>query len=154
MWVNEEDQLRVISMQPGADVKAVFTRLVRAVNAIEGVRQSVVVHFCGRAIRTCLCRRRMLVHDSSYGTDTAEIAIDKRELPFVFLDRCRQALASLGYRFMYNEHLGYIHSCPTNCGTGLRASVHVKLPLLGRTGELKLLCEQVCVCACAVPVSY
>ena len=29
--------------------------------------------------------------------------------------------------FAYNEHLGYITTCPTNLGTGLRASVHVKL---------------------------
>lgn len=27
VWVNEEDQLRIISMQKGADIKAVFTRL-------------------------------------------------------------------------------------------------------------------------------
>lgn len=33
-------------------------------------------------------------------------------------------------KFAYNEHLGAITTCPTNCGTGLRASVHVRLPLL------------------------
>jgi len=27
VWVNEEDQLRIISMQNGADIGAVFTRL-------------------------------------------------------------------------------------------------------------------------------
>ena len=31
---------------------------------------------------------------------------------------------------MWNDHHGYILSCPTNIGTGIRASVHVKLPLL------------------------
>ena len=30
VWVNEEDQLRIISMQPGADIGAVFTRLSQA----------------------------------------------------------------------------------------------------------------------------
>jgi arginine kinase len=35
VWVNEEDQLRIISMQKGGDIKAVFTRLVNAVRSIE-----------------------------------------------------------------------------------------------------------------------
>jgi len=37
VWVNEEDQLRIISMQPGADIGAVFTRLSKACSHIEGV---------------------------------------------------------------------------------------------------------------------
>ena len=36
VWVNEEDQLRIISMQPGADIGAVFERLSRAASIIEG----------------------------------------------------------------------------------------------------------------------
>jgi creatine kinase len=43
---------------------------------------------------------------------------------------------------MFNDSLGFLHSCPSNCGTGLRASVHVRLPLLHATGELRLLCDQ------------
>ncbi len=35
VWVNEEDQLRIISMQQGGDIKAVFTRLVNAIKSIE-----------------------------------------------------------------------------------------------------------------------
>ena len=35
VWVNEEDQLRIISMQKGGDIKEVFNRLVIAVKAIE-----------------------------------------------------------------------------------------------------------------------
>lgn len=35
-------------------------------------------------------------------------------------------------KFAHDDHLGYITSCPTNCGTALRASVHIKLPLLGK----------------------
>merc|ERR1712179_355600 len=33
-WVNEEDQLRIISMQMGGDVKGVFDRLARGINAV------------------------------------------------------------------------------------------------------------------------
>lgn len=73
VWVNEEDQLRIISMQPGANIKEVFSRLSRAAAAIEKIAQ-----------------------------------------------------------FSFNEHLGYITSCPTNLGTALRASVHIKLPRLAK----------------------
>lgn len=34
--------------------------------------------------------------------------------------------------FAHDDHLGYITSCPTNLGTGMRASVHIKLPKLGK----------------------
>jgi len=37
VWVNEEDQLRIISMQNGADIAAVFDRLCRAAKHIETV---------------------------------------------------------------------------------------------------------------------
>jgi len=33
-------------------------------------------------------------------------------------------------KFSHDAHLGYITSCPTNLGTALRASVHIKLPKL------------------------
>merc|ERR1711892_1038683 len=35
LWVNEEDQLRIISMQKGGDVKGVFERLARGIAAVE-----------------------------------------------------------------------------------------------------------------------
>lgn len=35
VWVNEEDQLRIISMQKGGDIKEVFTRLIAAITEIE-----------------------------------------------------------------------------------------------------------------------
>ena len=73
VWVNEEDQLRIISMQKGADIKAVFDRLCRASRTFESVA-----------------------------------------------------------KFSHDDHLGYITSCPTNLGTGLRASVHIKLPKLAK----------------------
>ena len=71
VWVNEEDQLRIISMQQGGDIETVFRRLVRAVEEI--------------------------------GSKVA---------------------------FSYSPHLGYITSCPTNLGTAMRASVHIRLPKL------------------------
>merc|ERR1712147_9622 len=76
VWVNEEDQLRIISMQKGADILAVFTRLSTAAGLIEKVA-----------------------------------------------------------KFAHDDHLGYITSCPTNLGTALRASVHIKLPLLGKAKD-------------------
>ena len=72
VWVNEEDQLRIISMQMGGDIGEVFTRLALGIEEIN--------KYMGFA------------HDPS---------------------------------------LGYITSCPTNLGTALRASVHIKLPNLG-----------------------
>merc|ERR1712000_214572 len=35
VWVNEEDQLRIISMQMGGDVKGVFERLARGISAVQ-----------------------------------------------------------------------------------------------------------------------
>ena len=84
VWVNEEDQLRIISMQPGADIGAVFTRLSMACSEIEKVA-----------------------------------------------------------KFSHDESLGYITSCPTNLGTALRASVHIKLPQLGaRMDEFKAIADK------------
>ncbi len=42
--------------------------------------------------------------------------------------------ASLDYE--YSERLGYITSCPTNVGTGMRASVMLHLPALAMTNRL------------------
>ncbi|KAL9950546.1 hypothetical protein ACROYT_G043058 [Oculina patagonica] len=44
-----------------------------------------------------------------------------------------------GHEYMWNQHLGYILTCPSNLGTGLRAGVHVKLPHMAkdsRFGEI------------------
>merc|ERR1711894_544177 len=72
---NEEDQLRIISMQKGGDVRGVFSRLA---NGIKAVQDSVK--------------------------------------------------AEAGKDFQLHAKYGYLHSCPTNLGTGMRASVHVDLP--------------------------
>lgn len=39
---------------------------------------------------------------------------------------------------MWNEHLGYILTCPSNLGTGLRAGVHVTLPRLSKVLALEI----------------
>jgi protein-arginine kinase len=94
VWVNEEDQLRIISMEGGGDVKGVFGRLARGIKAV------------GESVK-----------------------------------------AESGKEFMLDEKYGYVHSCPTNLGTGMRASVHVDLP--GWTKEsvdkLKARCEELAV---------
>jgi len=77
VWCNEEDHMRVISMQDGGDIVAVFARWVKAVTAVE------------------------------------------------------ESIKQRGYSFMHNEHLGFLGTCPSNLGTGLRASMFVKLEKLG-----------------------
>merc|ERR1712095_203631 len=90
VWVNEEDQLRIISMQKGGDVKGVFSRLARGIKAV------------GDSVK-----------------------------------------AESGKDFMLSPRLGYLHSCPTNLGTGMRASVHIDLPGWTKEGipALKERCE-------------
>jgi len=75
VWVNEEDQMRIVSMEKGDNILAIFTRFANA---------------------------------------TATI---------------KEALESEGYGFMHSEHLGFILTCPSNLGTGLRAGCMVKVPL-------------------------
>ncbi|NXG14989.1 KCRB kinase, partial [Grallaria varia] len=78
VWVNEEDHLRVISMQKGGNMKEVFSRFCTGLTKIESL------------------------------------------------------FKAKNYEFMWNPHLGYILTCPSNLGTGLRAGVHIKLPNLGK----------------------
>ncbi|XP_055914733.1 arginine kinase 1-like [Eupeodes corollae] len=71
VWPNEKDHLRMISMQRGGNLTEVFSRLVRALNAMEG------------------------------------------KIPFE-----------------HDYHLGYLTFCPTDLGSTIRASVHIRLPKL------------------------
>jgi arginine kinase len=43
--------------------------------------------------------------------------------------------------FVRHDKFGYLTFCPTNIGTGLRASVHVKVPKTADSGKLKEICE-------------
>jgi protein-arginine kinase len=51
--------------------------------------------------------------------------------------------AESGREFLLDPRLGFLHSCPTNLGTGMRASVHVDLPGWTKEGlpALKARCE-------------
>ena len=46
------------------------------------------------------------------------------------INTVEKSLNASGYTYAYNDHLGYITTCPSNVGTGLRASVMLKLPKL------------------------
>merc|ERR1712088_617724 len=52
-----------------------------------------------------------------------------------------------GKDFMLDAKYGYVHSCPTNLGTGMRASVHCDLPGWTKEGvdKLKARCEELAV---------
>uniref|UniRef100_A0A7S3G149 Arginine kinase n=1 Tax=Palpitomonas bilix TaxID=652834 RepID=A0A7S3G149_9EUKA len=83
VWVNEEDEIRIISMQKGADIRMVFDRLSRAIQSLE-----------------------------------------------------------TRLEFAYNDHHGYIASCPTNLGTAMRASVHIKIPKASKSKQFKALLDR------------
>ena len=48
----------------------------------------------------------------------------------------------VGQEFMWNEHLGFILTCPSNLGSGLRAGVHVKLPKLSQDERFSSILEK------------
>ncbi|KAJ7376391.1 hypothetical protein OS493_034913 [Desmophyllum pertusum] len=87
VWVNEEDHTRVISMEKGGNMKAVFERFCTGLNKVEA------------------------------------------------------AIKGKGYGFMWNEHLGYILTCPSNLGTGLRGGVHLKIPHVSQQKEFASILE-------------
>jgi len=43
-------------------------------------------------------------------------------------DAVQKVLKEEGYDFMHNDHLGWVLTCPSNLGTGVRAGTMVKLP--------------------------
>merc|ERR1719262_1604675 len=56
------------------------------------------------------------------------------------VNTCQTVVKKENYDFMHNDHLGYILVCPSNLGTGLRASVMVKIPLLSARHDFKDIC--------------
>merc|ERR1712224_407544 len=87
-WVNEEDQMRIVSMEKGDNIKNIFIRFATACDSIGKV------------------------------------------------------LKAEGKDFMHNDHLGYILTCPSNLGTGLRAGAMIKLPLLSGRKDFKTICKR------------
>ncbi len=58
---------------------------------------------------------------------------------------CDRIETEIGKRlkFAFDEKLGYLTECPTNLGTGIRASVMLHLPVLESTGQLKAIADAV-----------
>ena len=52
----------------------------------------------------------------------------------------QEVLKNEGKDFMHNDHLGFVLTCPSNLGTGLRAGAMVKLPLLSARKDFKTIC--------------
>ncbi|KAG7281486.1 hypothetical protein CRUP_012429 [Coryphaenoides rupestris] len=57
------------------------------------------------------------------------------------LKQVEQLIQERGWEFMWNERLGYILTCPSNLGTGLRAGVHVRLPHLSKDPRFSKILE-------------
>jgi len=83
VWVNEEDQMRIVSMEKGDDIKGIISR---------------------------------------FSLGTAQI---------------QKVLKESGHDFMHSEHLGWILTCPSNLGTGLRAGTMVKIPKFSARADFK-----------------
>jgi len=58
------------------------------------------------------------------------------------LKQVEESISAKGWEFMWNEHLGYVLTCPSNLGTGLRAGVHIKLPLLSQDARFADLLDE------------
>lgn len=56
--------------------------------------------------------------------------------------------------FAYDERLGYLTACPTNIGTGLRASIMLHLPVLTATGAIGRMTGYAGSRGCAVRGAY
>ena len=56
--------------------------------------------------------------------------------------------------FAYDERLGYLTACPTNVGTGLRASIMLHLPMLTATNSMSRMVGYAGSRGCAVRGAY
>merc|ERR1719410_3270055 len=52
-------------------------------------------------------------------------------------DAVQKVLKNNGYDFMHNDHLGWVLTCPSNLGTGLRAGAMVKVPHVSGRADFK-----------------
>ena len=66
-------------------------------------------------------------------------------LPGLQMEECYQKVQEVddelekNLNFAFDEHRGYLTACPTNVGTGMRASVMLHLPAIVITGQLNAL---------------
>eukprot|EP00794_Sanderia_malayensis_P017751 gene17751-biopygen15204 len=58
------------------------------------------------------------------------------------LNKVETLIKNAGKEFMWNEHLGYVLTCPSNLGTGLRAGVHAKLLNLSKHAQFDDILER------------
>lgn len=61
-------------------------------------------------------------------------------------------IASEGYAF--DDKLGYLTACPTNVGTGMRASAMLHLPALSMTGQIRNITDSVNKFGCTIRGYY
>ncbi|CAG5114807.1 unnamed protein product [Candidula unifasciata] len=61
---------------------------------------------------------------------------------YVRLVKAVKALESSGLSFAKRKGLGYLTFCPSNLGTTLRASVHIKIPKLSASPEFQAFCDK------------
>merc|ERR1712054_463352 len=55
-------------------------------------------------------------------------------------DEVQKVLKANDADFMHNDHLGWVLTCPSNLGTGLRAGTMVMLPKVSARDDWKKLC--------------
>jgi len=60
---------------------------------------------------------------------------------YVRLVKAIRALETSGLSFAKRDGLGYLTFCPSNLGTTLRASVHIKIPKLAASPDFKAFCD-------------
>lgn len=127
IWINEEDHTRVISMEKGGNMKRVFERFCRGLKEVS-VQQLLLClpHEQAERGKQGSCGAGPL-HTARTGCFMARA--ERLLVPLIQVERLIQ---ERGWEFMWNERLGYILTCPSNLGTGLRAGVHIKLPLLSK----------------------
>merc|ERR1712146_63817 len=56
-------------------------------------------------------------------------------------DEVQKVLKAAGSDFMHDKHLGWVLTCPSNLGTGLRAGTMVMLPKLSSRDDWKQICK-------------
>jgi len=73
-------------------------------------------------------------------TEVTPIGKNIREVTARFMRACEEVqkvLKETGSDFMHNDHLGYVLTCPSNLGTGLRAGCMIKLPKMSNREDWK-----------------
>lgn len=117
VWVNEEDHSRVISMQQGGNMREVFTRFCNGLKQVNSCwlcyLQSSLI--CGFLLLGLLCIPHYTIIINNGLLHSLPLQVEA-------------LIQQDGHEFMWSEHLGYILTCPSNLGTGLRAGVHIKIP--------------------------